>query len=104
MHQHPLHPAVHFGTALSSKLDPLAGLQKLPDLRVAQTLGIPHSDLHSPADRLPNTSHFQDHLVLESISVSGSSCIGQFSRPHTGRNLLRLRWPFIGSPRPPSIC
>ena len=78
MHQHPLHPAVYFGTALSSKLDPLAGLQKLPDLRMAQTLGIPHSDLHSPADRLPNTSHFQDHLVLESISVSGSSCIGQF--------------------------
>src|SRR5579875_878225 len=43
---------------------------------------IPHSDLHSPAACLSSTSHFQDHLALETSPVSGSSCIGQFS----GRN------------------
>jgi hypothetical protein len=34
--------------------------------------------LHPAAERL-STSHFHDHLVLESMTVSGSSCIGQFS-------------------------
>jgi hypothetical protein len=34
MDEHPLHPAVRFGTAFSSEFHPFAGLQKLADLRL----------------------------------------------------------------------
>jgi hypothetical protein len=74
--QHLFDPVVHLCAALPAELDPRAALQKLVDLRMGQALGIPHSELHSPATYLPCSSHFQDHLALESSPVSGSSCIG----------------------------
>ena len=41
--------------------------------RSAQLFGILHSRLH-PAACLPQFPLFQDHLVLETVAVSGSSC------------------------------
>jgi hypothetical protein len=47
-----------------------------------------HAYLHPAASaRLPHLYHFQDHLVLESIPVSGSSCIGQF---YSGHRRIRM--------------
>ena len=74
--EHLLDPAVNFRSALPAEFDPRTALQELVDLRICKILGVPHSDVHSPADCLPCSSHFQDHLVLESSSASGSSCIG----------------------------
>jgi len=45
--------------------------------------------LHPAAER-PASSHFHDHLVLESSPVSGSSCIGQFSAANDGQPCVKL--------------
>src|SRR5205807_4444662 len=74
--QHLLYPAVDLRTLLPHEIDPFAGFQELADLVWFQTLGVLHSYLHSPAARLLDTSYFQDHLVLETSLVPGSSCIG----------------------------
>src|SRR5207302_11078191 len=74
--QHLLYPAVDLRTLLPHEIDPFAGFQELADLVWFQTLGVLHSYLHSPAARLLDTSYFQDHLVLETSLVSGSSCTG----------------------------
>ena len=64
------------GTAQTGTLDARVGFQKLAYLRGRQCFGLLHCDLHSSAARLSRIPHFQDHLVLETSSVSGSSCIG----------------------------
>ena len=78
-HKHPLHPTVQFGPILTAEFDHPAALQKLLNLCLRQIFCVLHAYLHPAAERL-STSHFHDHLVLESMTVSGSSCIGQFSR------------------------
>jgi hypothetical protein len=66
-----------FSAVCPAKCDSFASLQKLCDLLPRQGLGVLHLYLHSAAHaRLPHLSCFQDHLVLESSSVSESSCIG----------------------------
>src|SRR4029077_20007253 len=78
--QHALHPGVFLVPSAPRKLDPLARLEKLPDLFPAQALGIPHAHLHPAAPRLPRSSRFHAHLALETAQpaspVSYSSCIG----------------------------
>src|SRR5665811_2180003 len=76
-HQDPLHPTVQFGPVLALELNGLAALEELSNLLSAQLFCVLHTYLHPAAER-PTPSHFQDHLVLESSPVSGSSCIGQF--------------------------
>ena len=81
LNQRLLHPTVDFLLALPGELDLLAGFQKRADRFRFQGLCISHSNLHSlagcPTRR--RTATFQAHLVLESVSASGSSCIGQVS-------------------------
>jgi len=74
--QHFFDPGINLFAVLPAEFDSRAGLQKLVDLWICQILGMPHCDVHSQADCPPRSSHFQDHLALESNSVSGSSCIG----------------------------
>src|SRR5665213_1185755 len=76
-HQHSLHPAIQLGPILAAEFDRPAALQKFLNLCLRQILCVLHAYSHPAAERL-TTSHFHDHLVLESMSVSGSSCIGQF--------------------------
>ena len=79
VYQQKFHPFVDSGTVRAGEFDPFAALQKLVDLLPVQGLGVLHAYLHPAAfARLLFQYPFQDHLVLESIPVSGSSCIGQF--------------------------
>src|SRR5665811_2249171 len=82
-HQDSSHPTVQFGPVLALELDGLAALEELSNLLSAQRFCVLHTYLHPAAER-PTPSHFQDHLVLESSPVSGSSCIGQFWRKRYG--------------------
>jgi hypothetical protein len=75
-HYHALHKFVSLGTILADEIDVLTALEKLSDLLRGEPFCVLHPYLHPAADSLA-LSHFQDHLVLESIPLSGSSCIGQ---------------------------
>src|SRR5262249_15590392 len=62
---------------LAIEVNRLTAFQEGLDLFLAESFCVLHLNLHPVADCLAS-SHFQDHLVLESTPVSGSSCIGQF--------------------------
>ena len=80
LEQGRFHPSVDFLPVLASELDCLAGLQKRADHFRPQRFRIPHPNSHPPQDAATGVprARFQDHLVLETGSVSGSSCIGQY--------------------------
>src|SRR5258707_46662 len=83
------------GSSTPCKLDPLARLEKLPDLFPAEALGIPHTHLHPAGPRLPHSSFFHAHLALETaparFAISCSSCVGQFcpAIPHCAASIER---------------
>jgi hypothetical protein len=76
-HQHLLNERIAIGSALPGKLDCKTAPEELLNLLLGETFCVVHANLH-PAAEGSAFSHFQDHLVLESSPVSGSSCIGQF--------------------------
>ena len=78
-HQNPLNPAVKFGAVWAAEFDSFAASQELLNQFPRQCFGVLHAYLQPGAECL-TILHSQDHLVLESTPVSGSSCIGQFSR------------------------
>jgi hypothetical protein len=85
-----LHESVQLGAVLAREFDRSTAFEELLNLFLGEHICVLHAYLHPAAVRLAS-SHFRDHLVLESIRVSGSSCIGQFCQALQAKNKVDLK-------------